>query len=87
MTDRRQVAECVDQAAHELRDDRLDAGLGRDLGDERVPGVELAEGLRQQLSIGRGPAERGEASDGVGCRGGRRDLVGAGYAPSPSASL
>jgi hypothetical protein len=49
--------------------------------------VELEEGAAQQLSIGWGPRERSQASDGVACRRARPEVVGAGYAPSPSSVL
>ena len=77
--DRREWAEGVDQATHELRHDRPEGRLRRDLRRQAIPAVELPESAAQQRSVGGSPTESGQALKGV-----RRQC--AAYAPRPSAS-
>jgi hypothetical protein len=49
--DRREGAERVQEPVHELRDDRLEVRLRRDLRRETMPDVQLEQSATQQLPI------------------------------------
>ncbi len=68
--DLRQVAECVQETAHELRQDGLEVGLGCDLRRQSVSSIELDEGLVEQLLVGWRPTEGDQAREGVTVRRG-----------------